>query len=160
MFVFFFFSSRRRHTRLQGDWSSDVCSSDLRRPGRVQSQGQRRDEERHGQERRGPAQERRRAAAPEEGLAAARAEGARQSAALPRLQEYGCHEGDAYADVKRRDQSDQKTGHPEVPPFLRKGIGRRPAYHWACGSVNRPGSAARRASPIAMKRSALSEAPP
>src|SRR5256885_12990880 len=24
-----FFSSRRRHTRLQGDWSSDVCSSDL-----------------------------------------------------------------------------------------------------------------------------------
>src|SRR5256885_736989 len=24
----FFFSSRRRHTRLQGDWSSDVCSSD------------------------------------------------------------------------------------------------------------------------------------
>src|SRR5256885_6702882 len=31
----FFFSSRRRHTRLQGDWSSDVCSSDLaRRAGR------------------------------------------------------------------------------------------------------------------------------
>src|SRR2546426_1299241 len=29
--VFFFFSSRRRHTRLQGDWSSDVCSSDLAR---------------------------------------------------------------------------------------------------------------------------------
>src|SRR5256885_3786008 len=28
-FIFFFFSSRRRHTRLQGDWSSDVCSSDL-----------------------------------------------------------------------------------------------------------------------------------
>src|SRR5205807_7613097 len=28
----FFFSSRRRHTRLQGDWSSDVCSSDLARP--------------------------------------------------------------------------------------------------------------------------------
>src|SRR6266446_2694208 len=27
--VAFFFSSRRRHTRLQGDWSSDVCSSDL-----------------------------------------------------------------------------------------------------------------------------------
>src|SRR5574337_225799 len=29
MIVFFFFSSRRRHTRLSGDWSSDVCSSDL-----------------------------------------------------------------------------------------------------------------------------------
>src|SRR6266850_4212105 len=29
MRCFFFFSSRRRHTRLQGDWSSDVCSSDL-----------------------------------------------------------------------------------------------------------------------------------
>src|SRR5574344_2113023 len=25
----FFFSSRRRHTSLSGDWSSDVCSSDL-----------------------------------------------------------------------------------------------------------------------------------
>src|SRR2546421_2649941 len=28
-FVFFFFSSRRRHTRSDRDWSSDVCSSDL-----------------------------------------------------------------------------------------------------------------------------------
>src|SRR5260370_10979595 len=27
--VFFFFSSRRRHTRFKCDWSSDVCSSDL-----------------------------------------------------------------------------------------------------------------------------------
>src|SRR5207248_4481995 len=27
--VLFFFSSRRRHTRSYGDWSSDVCSSDL-----------------------------------------------------------------------------------------------------------------------------------
>src|SRR6266571_6235442 len=27
--VMFFFSSRRRHTRLTCDWSSDVCSSDL-----------------------------------------------------------------------------------------------------------------------------------
>src|SRR5205809_1558582 len=30
-FFFFFFSSRRRHTRCSRDWSSDVCSSDLRR---------------------------------------------------------------------------------------------------------------------------------
>src|SRR3989449_5893683 len=29
MYVFFFFSSRRRHTRCSRDWSSDVCSSDL-----------------------------------------------------------------------------------------------------------------------------------
>src|SRR2546430_8825018 len=29
MFCFFFFSSRRRHTRFDCDWSSDVCSSDL-----------------------------------------------------------------------------------------------------------------------------------
>src|SRR3989344_1709809 len=29
LYVVFFFSSRRRHTRLTGDWSSDVCSSDL-----------------------------------------------------------------------------------------------------------------------------------
>src|SRR3712207_4961606 len=31
MLVCFFFSSRRRHTRYWRDWSSDVCSSDLRR---------------------------------------------------------------------------------------------------------------------------------
>src|SRR5258705_7011618 len=36
IFLFFFFSSRRRHTRCLSDWSSDVCSSDLmiRRPPR------------------------------------------------------------------------------------------------------------------------------
>src|SRR5690606_40711814 len=28
-YSFFFFSSRRRHTRFSRDWSSDVCSSDL-----------------------------------------------------------------------------------------------------------------------------------
>src|SRR5205807_485213 len=32
VYGFFFFSSRRRHTILQGDWSSDVCSSDLGGP--------------------------------------------------------------------------------------------------------------------------------
>src|SRR5439155_10802400 len=31
-FCFFFFSSRRRHTRWPRDWSSDVCSSDLFHP--------------------------------------------------------------------------------------------------------------------------------
>src|SRR5260370_40591662 len=30
LFLFFFFSSRRRHTRFKCDWSSDVCSSDLK----------------------------------------------------------------------------------------------------------------------------------
>src|SRR5690242_21906052 len=30
--IYFFFSSRRRHTRLTCDWSSDVCSSDLLYP--------------------------------------------------------------------------------------------------------------------------------
>src|SRR2546430_11030869 len=29
--LYFFFSSRRRHTRFDCDWSSDVCSSDLER---------------------------------------------------------------------------------------------------------------------------------
>src|SRR5690606_39951301 len=29
LYVSFFFSSRRRHTRFSRDWSSDVCSSDL-----------------------------------------------------------------------------------------------------------------------------------
>src|SRR5262245_53327864 len=29
MYLYFFFSSRRRHTRCLSDWSSDVCSSDL-----------------------------------------------------------------------------------------------------------------------------------
>src|SRR5437016_6353879 len=33
MWSFFFFSSRRRHTRLVSDWSSDVCSSDLKMSG-------------------------------------------------------------------------------------------------------------------------------
>src|SRR5437763_8111098 len=32
MLFIFFFSSRRRHTRYIGDWSSDVCSSDLLEP--------------------------------------------------------------------------------------------------------------------------------
>src|SRR5690349_24598571 len=37
---FFFFSSRRRHTRSLRDWSSDVCSSDLDgRAGRVAGHG-------------------------------------------------------------------------------------------------------------------------
>src|SRR5439155_12224682 len=33
--LFFFFSSRRRHTRWPRDWSSDVCSSDLATCGRT-----------------------------------------------------------------------------------------------------------------------------
>src|SRR5258706_11896494 len=33
---FFFFSSRRRHTRLVSDWSSDVCSSDLFKPAQLE----------------------------------------------------------------------------------------------------------------------------
>src|SRR5260370_4469530 len=32
----FFFSSRRRHTRFKCDWSSDVCSSDLKLPTEAQ----------------------------------------------------------------------------------------------------------------------------
>src|SRR5256885_7004262 len=39
--IFFFFSSRRRHTRLQGDWSSDVCSSDLNRAADLGRAGER-----------------------------------------------------------------------------------------------------------------------
>src|SRR5256885_10995774 len=35
MICYFFFSSRRRHTRLQGDWSSDVCSSDLQQRAQI-----------------------------------------------------------------------------------------------------------------------------
>src|SRR2546429_4692632 len=37
--VFFFFSSRRRHTRCSRDWSSDVCSSDLADTKRVAVMG-------------------------------------------------------------------------------------------------------------------------
>src|SRR5262249_58483448 len=37
--VFFFFSSRRRHTRLVSDWSSDVCSSDLDEKGKPAQAG-------------------------------------------------------------------------------------------------------------------------
>src|SRR6266487_6972519 len=35
----FFFSSRRRHTRWTGDWSSDVCSSDLPRADALEMRG-------------------------------------------------------------------------------------------------------------------------
>src|SRR5438874_10375282 len=38
MVSIFFFSSRRRHTRSLRDWSSDVCSSDLRQ--RLEREGQ------------------------------------------------------------------------------------------------------------------------
>src|SRR5688500_19836426 len=38
-YTIFFFYSRRRHTRLQGDWSSDVCSSDLPTAGQESSVG-------------------------------------------------------------------------------------------------------------------------
>src|SRR5260221_14178626 len=36
MVLFFFFSSRRRHTRSLCDWSSDVCSSDLDGPAAIE----------------------------------------------------------------------------------------------------------------------------
>src|SRR3712207_6914031 len=39
LLFFFFFSSRRRHTRYWRDWSSDVCSSDLRRATCLQPRG-------------------------------------------------------------------------------------------------------------------------
>src|SRR5438105_15755097 len=35
LLLYFFFSSRRRHTRSTRDWSSDVCSSDLARVRRL-----------------------------------------------------------------------------------------------------------------------------
>src|SRR5690348_2620334 len=38
IFNIFFFSSRRRHTRWTGDWSSDVCSSDLPPPSEFAAQ--------------------------------------------------------------------------------------------------------------------------
>src|SRR5438874_7904166 len=38
-FIFFFFSSRRRHTRSLRDWSSDVCSSDLKQGKLSRSRG-------------------------------------------------------------------------------------------------------------------------
>src|SRR5260370_5458026 len=41
--MFFFFSSRRRHTRFKCDWSSDVCSSDLHRTCLANLAGDRRD---------------------------------------------------------------------------------------------------------------------
>src|SRR5690606_40693851 len=39
MFIVFFFSSRRRHTRFSRDWSSDVCSSDLGGPALLAERG-------------------------------------------------------------------------------------------------------------------------
>src|SRR5690348_4811498 len=45
--MLFFFSSRSRHTRWTGDWSSDVCSSDLIERTRQLLDEQRREAERH-----------------------------------------------------------------------------------------------------------------
>src|SRR5690348_18175292 len=39
LILLFFFSSRRRHTRWTGDWSSDVCSSDLNLIDAFQAEG-------------------------------------------------------------------------------------------------------------------------
>src|SRR3712207_7288876 len=51
---FFFFSSRRRHTRYWRDWSSDVCSSDLGLAGERKSRhrGQAEQQQAHRQQRR------------------------------------------------------------------------------------------------------------
>src|SRR5260370_34893137 len=38
--TFFFFSSRRRHTRFKCDWSSDGCSSDKKRRGHCRERGE------------------------------------------------------------------------------------------------------------------------
>src|SRR2546430_3066180 len=38
-YIIFFFSSRRRHTRFDCDWSSDVCSSDLAEAGNRRLEG-------------------------------------------------------------------------------------------------------------------------
>src|SRR5690625_7820187 len=66
--VYFFFSSRRRHTRWPRDWSSDVCSSDLHpdhrerdplRRGREQQQRHHGHQPRCGQQRRMRSEERR-----------------------------------------------------------------------------------------------------
>src|SRR3712207_8468691 len=75
MFVFlfyFFFSSRRRHTRYWRDWSSDVCSSDLLHPRRRDLGGHREPEERRAGRRRGLA-----------GLGVAREHVGRQRAVAP-----------------------------------------------------------------------------
>src|SRR5438094_3026966 len=45
IYFYFFFSSRRRHTRSYGDWSSDVCSSDLFEAGSSGQSGQQRAQE-------------------------------------------------------------------------------------------------------------------
>src|SRR5256886_9226980 len=45
--ILFFFSSRRRHTRFDCDWSSDVCSSDLAHVAHVAAAGYVADQSRH-----------------------------------------------------------------------------------------------------------------
>src|SRR5690606_41077929 len=51
-YCFFFFSSRRRHTRFSRDWSSDVCSSDLYSASRSQLSRSERDRDRLGHDHR------------------------------------------------------------------------------------------------------------
>ena len=54
----FFFSSRRRHTSYNGDWSSDVCASDLEREREREKRERREREEREKRERREKREER------------------------------------------------------------------------------------------------------
>src|SRR5438876_7237812 len=83
---FFFFSSRRRHTRWTGDWSSDVCSSDLldARPGVLRRRARADDAGRGARSlgdraARARAPRRTRAARPERGLPAARGDRVRRA---------------------------------------------------------------------------------
>src|SRR6266850_1793365 len=112
MLIFFFFSSRRRHTRLQGDWSSDVCSSDLTcvRP--------------RGDARPGAAR-----AAPGGDGAGARL---RDGDGVPRSAR-GIEPGDADRDADRRSRAGARA-HPSQPSFGERG---RPAAHGRARSGDR-----------------------
>src|SRR5690606_23428478 len=92
----FFFSSRRRHTRFSRDWSSDVCSSDLRAA---------RAFERHDQRRLARQRARR-----------ARAQGARQrQRAIQAHRDVDGRRGQRQAHARERDGEAGKTG--LEPPY-------------------------------------------
>src|SRR5262249_59236310 len=97
-----FFASRRRHTRLVSDWSSDVCSSDL---------ALRRD-------RLGPARRGRTAICegmrlPQERCEARKMEGGGSSGTLRRLRVRDAQRGEARSEERRVGKEGRAWGEPE-----------------------------------------------
>ena len=130
----------------------------------MKPQSQRGHEEHDRKRRRRATQKGRGTTAPEQGLARTGSERARESASLARLEQDRSHQCDTYRHVQHDDQRYQKAGHPDWPPrgssldHETASLPRAPRPGQSTAGARSSGL--RRASPIARKESAVSEAPP